>query len=96
MAAAAEERGALEHALRALESLLDADPLVEVEQQRLMRVLTASGRRSDAAKAYERFAELLRDSLGLEPTPETRALLDAVRGVGPRADATPPPTQDPR
>lgn len=41
-------------------------------------------------QAYERFAELLRDSLGLEPTPETRALLDAVRGVEPQPETAPP------
>jgi DNA-binding SARP family transcriptional activator len=62
----------------------------------LIRAHLARGDRASAARAYARCADRLAADLGVEPTSETRSLLDGVRmdrvrrpsGSRPRADRT--------
>ncbi|MBX3605943.1 MAG: tetratricopeptide repeat protein [Piscinibacter sp.] len=57
--------------------LLAADALDEEALRLLLRALAATGPQGEARQAYQRFAEALAEAVGLEPTLETRALLDA-------------------
>ncbi len=59
--------------------LLDMDPLREETHQQMMRLLALSGQRGKALEQYETCRRLLKDELGVEPTPETRALLERIR-----------------
>ena len=65
---------AIDHA-RTIESI---DPLLEINQIRLMELLVASGRPKRALQQFERFAEILRDELDVDPEPATRALYDRI------------------
>ncbi|PNY81938.1 ATP-binding protein [Deinococcus koreensis] len=86
--AAREESARLERegdyggALERARALLDLDPLSEEAWRRLMRLLYLRGDRPAALDAYRRCEALLRREFGVEPLPETRALLlDIERGV---------------
>lgn len=57
-----------------LETLVSAHPYRERLHGQLMLALYRCGRQADALAAYRRFGGLLRDELGLEPTPELTAL----------------------
>ncbi len=57
--------------------------------QRLIALLDQEGDRAAALQAYETFARRLADEYDLQPSPETRTLIDAVRARGAPA-ATPP------
>jgi non-specific serine/threonine protein kinase len=59
---------------------LEMDNLRESAYRQLMRALASGGRRVEALAEHERCARLLRDELGLEPSPETRALADCIAG----------------
>ncbi len=50
------------------------DPLLEVNQVCLMRLLLASGRPKQALKQFDHFAEMLRKELDVAPEPATLAL----------------------
>jgi len=54
-------------------------PYDEAGLCRLLESLDATGNRSTAVRAYDQFAERLRDELELEPAPETRALVARIR-----------------
>ena len=58
---------------------VDLAPHDETAARVLMRALDAAGDRAGALAAYRGFADRLRDGLGLEPAPETRALADELR-----------------
>lgn len=72
---AAAETAPAERAGAYLERVLELEPLSEDALQRLLRLLLARGRRYEAQRRYDAFAQQLKDELGLEPLPETRALL---------------------
>jgi DNA-binding SARP family transcriptional activator len=55
-------------------------PLDETGVQRLVRLLDRTGDRAGAMIAYEQFAQRLSDELELSPSPETEALVAAIRG----------------
>lgn len=59
--------------------LLRIDPLREGAVRRLMAMLQLTGDRAAALAAYNEFAAALRDGVGVEPMPETRAAFEAVR-----------------
>jgi DNA-binding SARP family transcriptional activator len=48
------------------------DPFRETCHQRLMRCEAALGNRAEAVRAYHRCRELLKEELGVEPSPETQ------------------------
>src|SRR6266566_9697853 len=81
-------REALPGAIDILDRLLAVDPTNEAAVQRLIILLTQSGRRAEALRMYQRFAALLRQEYKIAPLPETRALYDAAqRGEDPAAHA---------
>jgi DNA-binding SARP family transcriptional activator len=55
-----------------------AEPLRESAHRILIRAHLAEGNRAEAIAHYRRFRTLLRNELGLEPSPEMSALLAAV------------------
>ncbi len=61
------------------------DPLAEGPNRRLIERLAAGGDRAAAVHAGRLYAERLRTQLGLPPSRETRALLDALRRGEPSA-----------
>ncbi len=72
----AQPRSAVAYLKRALR----LEPLNEEALQRLLETLVAMGRRAEAMRHYRRFADDLRDQLGVEPLPETTR---AVHGDAP-------------
>ena len=66
--------GAVEQALAAAGDLAAAHPLAERPVSVLVRGLAATGRTADALEAYGRLAGVLREELGLDPSPELREL----------------------
>jgi DNA-binding SARP family transcriptional activator len=69
--------GRLGEALEAGLAAVAADPLRETAHCALVSVYLAEGNRSEALRQYERFRDLLRDKLALEPSPQIRALLSS-------------------
>jgi DNA-binding SARP family transcriptional activator len=58
---------------------LELAPLDEDLVRRVIALLDRQGDRSGAVQSYEAFARRLHDELELEPAPETRRLVEAVR-----------------
>ncbi|HEY7782909.1 MAG TPA: BTAD domain-containing putative transcriptional regulator [Ktedonobacterales bacterium] len=71
--------GAHARAAETYRRLLAIDPYQERAHRELMRCLTRLGERSQALRAYEDLADLLRRELGASPAPETAALAARVR-----------------
>jgi predicted ATPase/DNA-binding SARP family transcriptional activator len=67
-------RGRTGEAVAELEAVLAAEPLRESALTGLLRALHAAGRSADALAAYARHRDLLREELGLDPSPEARRL----------------------
>jgi DNA-binding SARP family transcriptional activator len=67
-----------EHALAHTLAAAALDPYSERAQRTQMLALYALGRQHDALNAYRSFRGRLDEELGLEPTPETRALESAI------------------
>lgn len=61
-----------------LEGLVASNPLQERLRAQLMLALYRAGRQAEALAAYRQISELLRDQLGLEPSPELRDLERAI------------------
>jgi len=59
--------------------LIAFDPTHEGASRALMRALAELGERAQALREYERCRNALRKALDVEPSPETRALANAVR-----------------
>jgi len=66
--------GQLLDGLTASEALATEEPLREKPVELLMRALAASGRSVEAVRAYEAFRRRLAEEVGLDPSPELRAL----------------------
>ena len=66
--------GSVAEALAALEPLAVERPLDEDVQRSLLVALAATGRRWDAAAAFERLRDGLAESYGVAPAPETTAV----------------------
>lgn len=71
--------GDLRGALALARAVADADPCSEAAWQRLIRLHHLNGDRGAALEAYRRCRESLREALDTDPSPETRALAEAVR-----------------
>jgi predicted ATPase/DNA-binding SARP family transcriptional activator/pimeloyl-ACP methyl ester carboxylesterase len=80
-------------AVAALEALIAAEPLREGAVALLMRAMVAAGRPTDALGAFARLRTRLADELGLDPTPELRALEQQVlrQELDIPAPSAPPP-----
>ena len=57
-----------------IEKLIASNPLQERLRGQLMRALYRAGRQADALEVYRQTSELLRDQLGLEPSPALQSL----------------------
>ena len=61
--------------------ILSCDPLREEVHRDLMRLHLDAGEPAAALRQYRQCEDLLRDELGVEPAPETRALLAPILGA---------------
>ena len=82
--------GQPQHALALLEPLVVERPLDEDVHQSLLVALAASGRRRDAASAFEQLRDQLADSFGVEPAAETTAVFRRLFVGGAPGRATRP------
>ncbi|GBD19506.1 Transcriptional regulatory protein MoaR1 [bacterium HR27] len=71
--------GQWDSSIVALRRALELDRFREDIHRELMRALWAAGRRAKAIRQFAECARLLRQELGMEPDPETFALLDQIR-----------------
>ncbi|HEX6485049.1 MAG TPA: DUF6788 family protein [Ktedonobacteraceae bacterium] len=80
-------REALSSATDTLDRLLSVDPANEAAVQRLIILLARSGRRGEAIRAYQRFADVLKQEYHIVPLLETRSLYETVqRGEDPAVE----------
>jgi DNA-binding SARP family transcriptional activator len=84
----AEQKRQWWRAVKLAEKAVRIDPLAENARRRLMRAWAALGERNIALRHYQDFAEWLKQEIGAEPDPETRALADQLRAEA--ADRSPP------
>jgi DNA-binding SARP family transcriptional activator len=78
--------GAPERGIAHAEEILRHDPLREEIHRELMRMQVATGARAQAARQYDVCKRALAEELGVDPMPETQALLATIkRGTGPCA-----------
>lgn len=91
LAAAAEAHGDLAAAIEHTHRLVAIEPLAEEHARALIRRLAAAGDRAAALAAYERHRERLRTELRMAPSPQTRELVERIRGAedAPAAAAQP-------
>ncbi|MHB8348768.1 MAG: bacterial transcriptional activator domain-containing protein, partial [Acidiferrobacterales bacterium] len=75
--------GHAQRALRLLEKGLEADPLAEELYCCLIRAHAALGQHGAALSAYQRCQKMLSTQLGIDPSPRTQALYQAVRNSQP-------------
>ena len=74
----AESREAWADAIRHAQQSLQIDPLAENTQQRLMRLYLSQGEVGVALRQYHQFENRLRQELGIQPSPETKALYKEI------------------
>jgi len=86
---ALEGAGDLGAAVPVAEALLQHDPLSEDAHRRLMRLHYLRGDHAAALLAFDRCAELLKDEVGAQPSPETMQLLESMQRA--EAPAAAPP-----
>jgi predicted ATPase/DNA-binding SARP family transcriptional activator len=87
-------RGGHQAAISELEALVALHPLRERLRALLMTALYRAGRQADALRAFQDGREILADELGLDPSPELRALEAAILAQDPALAA--PATDDVR
>ncbi len=87
------DAGDLLEARRLLEHLLEDDPADENAHQALIRVHALSGDRAAAQHQYEALEAALHADLDVEPSPQSRRLLEEVRtgSLSPGESRAPPP-----
>jgi DNA-binding SARP family transcriptional activator len=78
LAAAELDAGRTGQVVPLLEAAIRDDPLRERSRELLMVALYRSGRHAEALRNYDKLRELLRDELGLEPSPSLQRLRDRV------------------
>jgi len=81
--------GRPERALARLERHVGENPLRERAWGQLMVALYRLGRQGDALRAYQEVRKVLREELGLEPTPWLRELEDHILQQRPELDGLP-------
>jgi DNA-binding SARP family transcriptional activator len=59
-----------------LRRVVELDPLGETALQHLLCLLVRRGRKVEATRYYRRFAERLKEEMGLEPLLETRQVVE--------------------
>jgi TolB-like protein len=89
LADAAEADGNMIAALHWLEQAVEFLPTDEVLLRRLLALTDSMGDRAGALRTHARFSRLLREEYGVDPSPETGALVGEIRG---RRKPMPKPT----
>ena len=74
-----ESKADLKQIIPNVRRLIAFDPTHEGASRALMRALIKAGERVQALREYERCRKALRKALDIDPSPETRALGDAIR-----------------
>lgn len=73
------QHGELERSLETGLQILRQDPLREDIHRAVMRIYHASGRRAQAVRQYEHCRNVIRQELGIDPMPETQALIARIQ-----------------
>lgn len=81
--------GETSKAIPEIEGLLQEHPYDEGLWSALMQAMYAEGRQTDALRAYQRARTHLGDEIGIEPTPELRAIEQQVLEQDDRLDSRP-------
>jgi DNA-binding SARP family transcriptional activator len=81
-----EQRGEIDAALKYAERARALDPVAEAPYRWLMRLHDAQGDRARAVRVYHECVATMEDELGVQPSPETQALYEALLPPG---DAAP-------
>jgi DNA-binding SARP family transcriptional activator/tetratricopeptide (TPR) repeat protein len=84
----AEAAHDLPDALSHATELLNLQPLSEEAHRRVMRLHYLAGDRPGALLAFDRCEQVLKDEVGVRPSPETLALLDTIEQSAPTAAGT--------
>lgn len=74
--------GRLAEAEGAARAVIRVDPLRETPQSALIRIHLADGNQSEALHVFESYRDVLRKSLGIEPTSRLALLVQEIRLVG--------------
>jgi TolB-like protein len=74
-----EQSGALDEAIATARHLVSIQPVSEEGHRLLMRLLAASGRRTDALQQYQACVDALRRELDSQPSPQTTRLFEELR-----------------
>jgi len=74
-----ETKGEYKAAARYAEQLVSLEPWSEISHRQLMRLLATSGKRSAALKQYHNCEAMLANEFGVQPTPETKRLFEAIK-----------------
>ena len=75
-----ESTGDLGGAVRNASRAFEITPPSGAELRRLLALLDRAGDRASALRAYEKYASWIREEFDAEPSPETTALAEAIRG----------------
>jgi DNA-binding SARP family transcriptional activator len=95
LSASAQAEGQMTAAASWARRATELSPTDEEGLRRLLSLLDAAGNRAEALEAYTTFAERMRIEYGLEPAPETRALVQGIRRREEAAPVTPRNQQRP-
>ncbi|MCA9899753.1 MAG: winged helix-turn-helix domain-containing protein, partial [Anaerolineales bacterium] len=68
-----------DQAIQLAQRQIEIDNLRENSHRQLMEAWARNGRRREALSHYQTLRQLLQDELAIEPEPETRRLLEAIR-----------------
>ena len=68
----------MDRAVECFHRAIEVDDIIEIFYQRLMICLKKLGRRTEALSVYQRCKKTLSANLGLEPSPETRAIKESL------------------
>ena len=82
-----ESLGRLDRACETARRFLALSPYRESGHRSLMRLLAAAGERTQALQHYKACQALLKSELGIEPSPETRDLYEALLNARDKPDA---------
>ena len=80
------EAGRHHEAIPALESLVRTEPLREEPYELLVLAFHRAGRTPEALEVHQRFRALLREQLGIDPSPAFAGLQSAILSQDPRLD----------
>jgi DNA-binding SARP family transcriptional activator/tetratricopeptide (TPR) repeat protein len=75
-----EDSSDIDGVIRFAERAMKVNRYAEEPRRIRMRALARAGRDSEAAQEYNQFARMLRAELDVEPSPDTRALLQEIQG----------------